>query len=136
MSKIKNDEINTKNEVENDKIKKKYVNQKTIIFRKEREAFIIKIKNMLNLQEDNTFFYMDDIDKNKEAEILELVVDVKKYFLYSGWSFFKKTETEKNYISLLKNIFKDMGYNVMKRKIPILENGKKITKTKVYINKI
>ena len=85
---------------------------KRLMFKDERDEIVCKINNIIGISEDNGHIYLDEFTEDKKQEILLLVNDVKKYFNYTCWQFFLKSEEERSCLSLIKNIYKDMNYNV------------------------
>jgi hypothetical protein len=69
-------------------------------------------------------------DKEKLEKIMGLIEEVKKYFAYNTWSYFK-VGVDKEAISLMRSIYKRTGYDVIYRKKKI--NGE--LKTEYNINK-
>lgn len=84
--------------------------KKIDIFQKERNEILNKLFVILNINENNKVFYVDDIqnDDNKKNAILALKDDVKKYFKSSNWSVFHK-QPPNQWLSLSKSIIKACG---------------------------
>lgn len=108
---------------------------KTIKYANERKVVLNKLLKILDINETNIIFYVDDLKKNedKQKQILDLVDDVKQYFVCGKWVYFAKKNVPESYLSLAKSILKDMNYNLSsfypkdnntktKRKALVLEN--------------
>jgi len=69
----------------------------------------LKILNIIpGYDSNNTFFLKDlDNDENKQNLILELELDIRKYFVCGHWSCFNSPNVK------IKNIIKFMNYNVI-----------------------
>lgn len=97
---------------------------KDIIYDAEKKEVLNALLNILEITKENNVFYISDIEKDnsKINKILELELDVKKYFRCGSWSYFTKPSTCK-WLSLVKAIVKDMKgeisrfYMVDKKKI-------------------
>jgi hypothetical protein len=118
-------------------IKKKVRPTKEELYKYQKEEVLLKLFDILGIDfNDTAFFYIDDISDDTKDEILELSDDVKRYFNYSNWPFFKKANgDEKAYLSLLKSILKDMGYTVCQHNKYITKNGVRHRQSKVCIDK-
>ncbi len=81
-------------------------------FTKEREEVLQKMLTILGITDDNKMFSLKklDEDEEKQKQILDLVEDIKKYFVCSKWSVFnnKNLEFKRDYLSLIKAVLKDM----------------------------
>lgn len=77
----------------------------------ERKKLLAELLDILKISENNKIFYVDDLDNSKilQKKILDLEMNVKKYFTCSSWPFFAKKNISKPYLSLLKSILKDMS---------------------------
>ena len=99
----------------------KYVN--------ERKEIIDKIFKIINIQSENgiRYFYSDEITEEKQKEILELKISIKKYFIISNWMSFKTdAKIDKEYMSIIRNILKHEKVNYTQSQKMI--NGVKKTK--------
>ena len=88
---------------------------KAEIYTTDREKIIDTLEKILGLTKENRYFCVNDIDKHKDKvdDIISLENDVKKYFNYGGWGYFKGTVQSKPYVSLIKAIYKDMNYKIL-----------------------
>ncbi len=81
-------------------------------FTKERQELLQKMLNILGVTEENKMFSLKKLDEDteKQKQILDLVEDIKKYFICSRWAFFshKDKEIKREYLSLIKAVMKDM----------------------------
>ena len=111
--------------------------KKSELFKLQKEEVLLKLADILGIDiTDNAFFYVDDICDDTKEEILNLADDVRRYFSYSNWPFFKKGETdEKAHLSLLKSILKDMGYAVCQHNKYVTKNGARKRQSKICIDK-
>jgi hypothetical protein len=98
----------------------------------ERQELLQKLFSILEINEGNKMLSLKklDEDEQKQKQILDLVDDIKKYFLSSRWTFFshKNIELKRNYLSLIKAIMKDMNIKMVASflHIPISKNKVKI----------
>lgn len=83
------------------------------LFKKERLVVVEKLNKILKIQGNKGFFCFDDLDENNKKEIVELEEDVRKFFVYASWGYFNdSTKGDKAVLSLIKSIYKSVGYNV------------------------
>ena len=90
---------------------------KSIInYKNERNELLIKIYTILGINENNKIFRLKELDINekKQKDILDLEVEIKRYFLCSNWTYFKhkNRDWKRKYLSLIKAILKDMKINI------------------------
>jgi hypothetical protein len=98
---------------------------KKINKRKKDEKYKIQIDNMLrfiyevlNLKKDlmnskGDFFYIDDISHDTKQKIIEKKDLCKLYFYTKNWAVFKESNDNDNeWLSIVKNVFKNCGYEV------------------------
>ncbi len=82
----------------------------------EREELLKKMLEILGITEDNKMFSLQKLDEDEERQkqILALVQDIKKYFVSSKWTYFshKNIEIKRNYLSLIKAVFKSMNVKI------------------------
>ena len=117
--------------MEENKLSKSSISKiKNIKYSNEQNDILNKIYNIIGLDENKRSFYTHefDYDEDKRKLVEDLSEDIKKYFSASLWSCFnKKKKLDKQYISLIKNIFKDL-------KIQYNSQSCKIKKDNKYIN--
>ena len=82
-------------------------------YTEERNELLQKLYNILGVNETNRMFSLKELDKNeqKQQAIIDLVPEIKKYFLCSRWNYFnnKDRECKRIYLSLIKAFFKNMN---------------------------
>ena len=102
-------------------------------FDNERKEILNKILKILEITDVNKMISLKKLDEDidKQNKILELVPDIKKYFICSKWNFFinKKRESNRNHVSLLKSIMKDMNINMISTVIMKKIDGKNKSET-------
>ena len=104
---------------------KKYTN--------EREDIINRALEILQLDEDKSFIlYEIDKDIEKQNRIIELVIDIKRYFASSYWN----GNTVRPYLTIIRNLFKNQGFLFINKSFIYNtgENGK-VKTTRYYIIK-
>ena len=73
----------------------------------EREDIINRALEILQLDEDKSFIlYEIDKDIEKQNRIIELVIDIKRYFASSYWN----GNTVRPYLIIIRNLFKNQGF--------------------------
>ena len=73
----------------------------------EREDIINRALEILRLDEDKSFIlYEIDKDIEKQNRIIELVIDIKRYFASSYWN----GNTVRPYLTIIRNLFKNQGF--------------------------
>jgi hypothetical protein len=86
----------------------------------ERNDIISKLFNILGINDMNITVSLHDLDTNKikQNQIIELVLDIKKYFICSKWSCFRKPAESigRYYLSIIKNLIKNMNYNIFAKR--------------------
>ena len=107
--------------------------KKSELYAEERNKIIEKMNTILDIKNDKGFFYIDDISEEKRQEIIDLGNDVKKYFSFGTMNFFKNPDMDYRYVSLIKSVYKELGYNVNQAKST---NAVKNPKVVVCISKI
>ena len=88
---------------------------KTDLYTKEREIILHKLFKILNINEENNTFYLKDLDddEDKQNQILELEVDIRKYFASAHWACFNNHNIKRKVLSIIKNVGKIMNYNII-----------------------
>ena len=82
---------------------------------KERNELLERLLNILEIDEINNTLSINKIDKDidKQNKILDLELEIKKYFYYSQWSCFKSTfKPKRRWLSIIKNLMKAMNYKI------------------------
>lgn len=105
---------------------------KKIAFINERNNIILQLDNILGFTNNNRSFYLYDLenDTTKQKLILDLIPEIKKYFRTSEWSCFSK-DIKKQYLSLIKYIYKDMNF-IVKRSGSSISINNIIIYTQLY----
>jgi hypothetical protein len=79
----------------------------------ERKIILEKIFDILEINNTNNKFSLKELDENieKQNQIIELESEIKKFFICSKWTYFshKNRICKRNYLSLIKAIFKNMN---------------------------
>ena len=99
----------------------------------EREDIINRALEILRLDEDKSFIlYEIDKDIEKQNKIIELVIDIKRYFASSYWN----GNTVRPYLTIIRNLFKNQGFLFINKSFIYNtgENGK-VKTTRYYIIK-
>ena len=95
-------------------------------FDDERQIIVNKLNNILGINNENKIIYLYDIDNdtNKQNEILALRDDIRRVFTAGNWPVFSKNIKTRQYLSLMKSVYKDMGINFVSTAKNIQRNGK------------
>jgi hypothetical protein len=101
----------------------------------ERQELLEKILNILEISEIHKKFSLKELDENleKQNKILILESEIKKYFICSKWTYFshKNRKCKRNYLSLIKAIFKNMNIKMLTSVI-INKNDNNPTKCETF----
>jgi hypothetical protein len=95
-------------------------------FEKEQLEIVERLNSILGLNEKNNKFILEELksDEEKQKQIIGLEEDVKKYFAYNRWAYFK-VGIQNEAISLMRSIYKNTGYDVNYKQKQ--KNGEKYT---------
>ncbi len=97
-------------------------------FTKERQELLQKMLTILGITEENKMFSLKKLDEDpeKQKQILDLVEDIKKYFICSKWAYFSNQtkEFKRLYLSLIKAVFKDMKVKIFSSFLHIKKDDK------------
>ena len=87
---------------------------KKVKYHEERKDILQKLYDILHINEYNRLIVIDNFEKDEETNrlISEMTNDIKKYFSCGKWMYYNKGQTNKTHISLVKNIIKDMGFEI------------------------
>jgi hypothetical protein len=81
----------------------------------ERTELLQKMFNILEISKEHNTISLKKLDEDTDLQqkILDLIPDIKKYFLCSRWTLFsnKNREIKREYLSLIKSVMKDMDIN-------------------------
>jgi hypothetical protein len=129
-------DIQIHNNIDSDnsiKLTRKRPNKK-IVFEKEQHQILEKLNTILGITDSNNFFSLYELenDENKHREIVNLEIDLKKYFACSQWAYFNGKNVKKEYMSLVRSIYKKMGYDVVGKSTKIKINPDKVIHSKIY----
>jgi len=110
---------------------------KTKEYEKNRLDVLKKLNKILDVDDiDNgDFFYLDQIDEDKQNQVLALADEIKLYFLYAKWPYFKNRDVTRPFLSLIKSVYKSMGFDVRLSNNYVRHNGVTKKITKVLIDK-
>ena len=146
-----NNSNNNNNKKENKIIKKRNKLTKKQQFKNEREIIINNLNNIIGIDDNNSCFYLYELEKKDEIKnyLIDNIENIKKYYKIGKWGFFSNDvlKGKDNYIGLLRSLYLDSDYEIIsKLKIATFDNIKKQytlwdirKKTKKYmidINKI
>ena len=97
-------------------------------YKKERLEILNKINNILDITETNKKFYTYDLDKNelKQKEITNLKDDINKYFGSKQSAIFTKETTQRDYLLLIRIVFKEMKIKMNHITTTIVRDDKKV----------
>ena len=97
--------------------KKRVRKTKKDMFYNEQLQIIEKINKILNINENNNTFILDQInnDSDKQKEILDLVDEIKKYFKCNDWSYFRGVNNQ--WLSLVRSLYKHTGYDITYKQV-------------------
>lgn len=132
---VKSVEIDKNNELEIKKTSGRP--NKGKVYVKNRQDVLNKISKILEFDGVSGIIFLDSITKEQQQNILDQVDDIKLYFNYASWSYFKKDDDDKTWLCLVKSLFKSMNYNV-RQNIDYKKEGdiiKKISKMTIVKNK-
>ncbi len=107
--------------------------KKNIKYYDDQLRVLDKLNNILNVTSTNNTFIMYELENNieKQKNILDLETDIKKYFSYSTWSYFNAKNKKKNYMSLIRSIYKNMGFDLFHKSYKI-KNDDNIIHSQIY----
>jgi hypothetical protein len=88
---------------------------KKVIFQKERNELMKQLKEILKVKDDRFDANLVNSQKDIQDKICNLSGDIKKYFSVSAWSYYRNRSGERGYLSLVKNVFKDMDFEIFLR---------------------
>jgi hypothetical protein len=105
----------------------------------ERKEVFDKLLSIIGIDINKKTFYLHELDNNidKQEKIMELVSDIKKYFICSRWTCFCKENVKRVYLSIIRYVIKDMKYNMISSRENIRkEDGTFIHATLYHIIKL
>lgn len=120
--------------MENEKPKRQRKNKQNM-FKEERQKLINELNEIIGISANKNYFILHDIDNdNVKNKIKKLVPEVKKYYKYGSWHYFKEEEKQDE-IGLLKTIYKYSDYILTNKKKILERDGIKKQHTEIHINK-
>jgi hypothetical protein len=108
---------------------------KSYVYEKNRKDILNKLNAIVGIDTTHDYFLLESIDDAKKEEIIDLAEDVKKYFATSKWMYFRYPDKPKAFLSLLKYIYKDMGYDIVMHATMSTKNKVSHREVRVYVNK-
>lgn len=96
-------------------------------FQTERENILKEVLEILEINENNNKFFLDDLDNSiqKQNDIIGIMEPVKKYFICGKWTCFVNMNVKRYWFSLIKYILKEFDYKLEPHK-----TSRKIEKNK------
>jgi len=81
----------------------------------ERKELTKKLLQLLGINSSNKMFNNIDINEETQTAIMKLIPNVQKYYAVTKWYYFHKSKksNDKPYISISKNILKDMDIKII-----------------------
>jgi hypothetical protein len=114
--------------------------KKTDKYNTERLEILNKIKDILGVTSENNVFYLHDIDTNlnKQQQVNDLKLQIETYFKSKNSAVFMPAEKKaiRPYMSLIRLVFKEMGYNMIVTRVTIYREEKSIYTSMYTVNKI
>ena len=110
---------------------------KTELYTIERQIILDKIFEILNINDSNNIFFLKDLDndENKQNQILELELEIRKVFVCGSWASFVCPNVKRKVLSMIKNIMKAMNYKMIAKRKLIKNSDKKLQETYYYFLK-
>lgn len=108
--------------------------QKSKEYKEEQYKILNKIINILNINDNNNYLILYELDNNIELQnkILELVPDIKKYFsVYGVKALIYPEEVKRVYLCIIKYIIK-LEYKIIISDCNIKNETNDIIRTKKY----
>lgn len=107
-------------------------------YNEERKKILLDIFNIIGITEQNNTFSLHtmDSDVEKQNKIYELEQEIKRYFICSEWSCIKnKEKVKRRWLSLIKYISKNNGYQIFPCKKNVTINDKFVHDTIYHLIK-
>ena len=120
-----------------DDIKKDIIkreSKKHIKYIAERQVILQKIYNIIGITKTKNFFYSHTIVQNEEMQkqIMLLYDEIPKYFSIGRWAVFVKKDMDKPYMSLIRNIMKEMDVKYSCCSCRLKDDNKKLFNSTIY----
>jgi hypothetical protein len=106
---------------------------KSFVYSEERNQICTQILNILNLDETTNTFLLHELDEDidKQNKILALENDIRTYFRSASWRCFANDNVKRKVLSIIKNVLKDMNYDIIPKRI-IRKNNDIIIRDSIY----
>jgi len=110
---------------------------KSELFNDERNNIVQQIFDILQINDNNNTFLLHELDYNfdKQNQILLLENNVKKFFAVSSWACFYNKNVKRKFMSIIKNVLRDMNYDIIPKRILRKDNNIVIRDSIYYIIK-
>jgi len=98
---------------------------------------IEKLNMIIGIDEKQNSVFLYDLENNEilKEKLVELSKnEIKRYYKCGTWSYY--TRDNKDVLVLLRNIYKDDGYEITMKQKTIERNNIKLRNTVYYFNKI
>lgn len=107
---------------------------KSELYKKEQEELCDKIIDILKLDKENSITLHDlDNDLEKQQSVMNLIPDIRKYFLINKIAGAKNAVIKRPYLSLIRHVVK-VKYNMYNTDFRLVKDDKKIRTTKYIFN--
>lgn len=87
----------------------------------ERNELLQKMFKILEVSKEHNTISLKKLDEDTDMQqkIIDLIPDIKKYFVCSRWTLFsnKNREIKRIYLSLIKSVMKDMNIDFESKRI-------------------
>lgn len=105
---------------------------KSELYKKEQEEIVDQIIEILNLDNEHSItLYALDNDEEKQKKIMDLSINIRKYFTYTSIIGVKK-KLKRPWLSIIKNVCK-LKYRIEKRDSWMNVDGKGFKTTKYFL---
>jgi len=121
----------------NKEIKRRNKPSKEQRYTKERQELIEKLNMIIGIDEKQNSVFLYDLENNEilKEKLVELSKnEIKRYYKCGTWSYY--TRDNKDVLVLLRNIYKDDGYEITMKQKTIERNNIKLRNTVYYFNKV
>jgi hypothetical protein len=107
-------------------------------YQKEREEILQEVFRILEVDENNNKFFLDDLDNSlqKQNDIIGIMEPVRKYFICGKWTCFVNINVKRYWFSLIKYVLKEFNYKLESHKTSkTIEKNKYKSSTYYYVVK-
>jgi hypothetical protein len=110
---------------------------KSELFCDERNTIVQQIFDILKINDNKNTFLLHELDDNvdKQNQILALECNVKKFFAVSSWACFYNKNVKRKAMSIIKNVLRDMNYDIIPKRVLRKDNDIIIRDSIYYIIK-